>query len=98
MSVVPKLIIDNVHLTSSSSSDVLDGLLGWIRCSINGELFLDGLTLRRTADGRLTISFPARRDRSGRLHPCVRPADDTVRRTIEDQVFAALGLSTEVTP
>jgi DNA-binding cell septation regulator SpoVG len=71
------------------------GLLGWISVTIDNRLRLDGVTLRRTADGRLTLSFPAKRDGTGRKHSYVRPIDDRTRIEIEQQVFHALGLEEE---
>lgn len=68
------------------------GLLGWISATIDNRLRLDGLTLRRTTSGRLTLSFPAKRDGTGRKHSYVRPIDDRTRLEIEQQVFHALGL------
>ena len=50
------------------------------------------LSLRRTQAGRLALSFPARRDGSGREHFYIRPIDDDARREIENAVFTALRL------
>ena len=70
------------------------GLLGWLSCTLNGSLRLEGLTLRKTLeDGRLTISYPAaRRDAMGRQHFYVRPLGDQARRDLEFQILQALGL------
>ena len=56
-----------------------------------GNLLLDGIVLRRTADGRFSLSFPARTDRSGRRHPYVRPVEDAARRDIEVVILGELG-------
>jgi hypothetical protein len=50
------------------------------------------VTLRRTRAGRLALYWPAPRG-----FPLVRPLDDEARRSIERQVFVALGLP-EVAP
>ncbi len=89
--------ISNVQLKSAQISDAESGLLGWVSCSINGSLRLDGIAVRRTADGRLALSFPARRDDAGRRHFYIRPVDDLARRAIEHTVFAALGLEDSAT-
>ena len=73
-----------------SADDERDGLLGYLSV-FYGDLVLDGITLRRTADGRFALSFPARTDRSGRRHPFVRPVDDAARRSIERALLAQLG-------
>lgn len=69
-----------------TDDDARGGLLGYISV-FYGNLILDGLTVRRTADGRLTVSFPERRDRQGRRHPYVRPVDDAARLRIERAIF-----------
>lgn len=86
------LVISDVRLSKGSTSDVLAGLIGWVKFRINDRVLIDGVTLRRTAAGRLTLSFPARRDRQGGQHPFIRPSDQSARNEIEEQVFAALGL------
>jgi hypothetical protein len=92
-----ELRIDQVRLAGATRAEVATGLLGWVSCVLQDTLRLDGLALRRTADGRLALSFPARKDARGREHPYVRPLDDRARREIEAQVFRALGIG-EVTP
>ena len=84
--------VTSVGFTAAPAADEKRGLLGWITCVVNGVLMLDGITLRRTLAGKYTLSFPARRDASGREHPYVRPLGDDVRRDIESQMFQALGI------
>jgi hypothetical protein len=62
------------------------GLLGWVSLEING-LVIDGLALRRTREGRLALSWPAKRDRRGVDHYVVRPIDHKTRIEIERQVL-----------
>ena len=89
--------ITNVQFTSADPRDVETGLLGWIRCTLNGSIQLDGISLRRTRDGRHTLSFPARFDQAGRLHHYLRPLDDETRHAIERQVFKALSFVENMT-
>jgi len=86
------LVVSHVRLTAAPDDAQERGLLGWISLVLNDTIKLDGVTLRRTAGGRLALSFPARRDAGGRQHQYVRPLDDRARREIESQVFQALGL------
>lgn len=66
------------------------GLLGYLSV-FYGDLILDSIVLRRTAAGRLALSFPARTSRSGQRHPYVRPVDDEARRSIELTILGQLG-------
>ena len=85
--------ISHVRLTGAGPGDRARGLLGYVKFTLNATVQVDGVTLRRSAAGRLVLSFPARRDVSGWEHPFVRPLDDATRVAIEQQVFAALGLA-----
>lgn len=87
--------VTGVGFVAASRSDTRTGLLGYVSCVVGDLLLLDGITLRRTADGRLTLSYPARRDSAGRQHPYVRPLDDDARRELERQIFAKLGADLE---
>ena len=85
------LLVTEVRLTAASCAEAQSGLIGYVSCIVNGNLYLDGVTLRRTVDGRLALSFPARTDAAGKRHFYVRPLDDRARRDIEHQVLRALG-------
>ena len=74
----------------ASDEDVRTGLLGFLTLSY-GRLVLDSICLRRTASGRLCLSFPAREDRAGRRHSYVRPEDDDARQAIERAILGQLG-------
>ena len=88
--------IADLRFRNASLSLQATGLLGWISFTIDGDLRLDGLTLRRTVDGRIALSFPSKRDRTGRERPYIRPVGDHARRELETQVFDALGLETDL--
>ena len=68
---------------------LLKAALGYVAIEY-GSLQLDGIVLRRTAAGRLTLSYPARTDRAGRRHSYVRPVDDDARVAIEHAVLRQL--------
>lgn len=74
----------------ASDKDQRTGLLGFLSISY-GALVLDGVVLRRTADGKFALSFPARTDRSGRRHAYIRPVDDAARQVIERELLWQLG-------
>ena len=84
--------ITDLKLTASNDKDRRTGLLGWLQLELDGSLVVDGITLRRTLDGRHALSFPTRIDGTGRERPYVRPIDDATRRDLEQQVFERLGL------
>ena len=87
------LVIDKIEMMTAGPEAAESGLLGFIRCRLNGRLQLAGIALRKTRDGRHTLSFPARTDGAGEQHFYLRPMDDQTRIEIERQVFEALGLA-----
>jgi hypothetical protein len=84
--------ITNVRLLPGSWRDAQTGLLGYVQFTVAGGLRIDGVTLRRTRDGRLTLSYPRRTGHEGCDYHYVRPLDGATRIAIERQVFAKLGL------
>ncbi len=83
-------MIRAVRFVPASDADADRGLLAYLKIDF-GPLVLDGVTLRRHADGRLGLSWPERTDRAGRRHPLVRPVNDEARELLEREVFKELG-------
>ncbi len=84
--------IRDAAFTPATRGDETRGLLGFLSFRLGEGLRVDGVALRRTSDGRMTLSWPARRDRQGRDHAYIRPIDDVTRRTIEAEILAAIGI------
>ena len=88
--------IRDVSFQAARPELVETGLLGWIEFSVAGVLRIEGVTLRRTADGRYALCFPQRRMVRTHRAYYVRPLDERARRDIERQVFIALNLDMAV--
>lgn len=84
----PKVSFSRVKLTFSSLSDKKGGLLGFLSVVLNDSLVLDGLALRKTRYGKLTISYPTRVDNHGVKHFLIKPINDEVRRELELQILS----------
>jgi DNA-binding cell septation regulator SpoVG len=82
--------LHDFRFTAANRIEQTTGLMGWIAFTVNGQLRVDGVTLRRTAEGRLTLAFPARVAADGRKRPIVWPPSEEARQAIESQVFGAL--------
>lgn len=66
------------------------GLIGFVRFRIAGVFVADSIALRRTRDGRLTLSFPTRRPTRGRPRSILHPLDQSARDEIERVVLHAV--------
>ena len=83
--------VSEVRFTAASPEDLESGLLGFVDLVLNGAIRLSGLTLRRTKNRGLALSYPARRDGSRMDQFYFRPIHDGARQELERQVIAALG-------
>jgi DNA-binding cell septation regulator SpoVG len=82
--------ISEVRFVPSFPEEQAAGLLGWTSFNLSGALRIDGVSVRRTREGRIYLSFPRRRDGSGREHDVLTPLDRRAREEIEAQVLSAL--------
>ena len=83
------LKISDVEFAPAAEHLVERGLLGWVRCIAGGTLVLEGITVRRTRSGELTLSYPAR-DEHGVRRFLIRPRDHAARLDLERQILAAI--------
>ncbi len=88
-----RLSITGIRFAAASERDAEAGLLGFVSFLVAGVLLVDGVTVRRTRDRRLSLSWPARRDRAGFEHPYLRPVNDGARLLLEAQILGALGFA-----
>ena len=87
----PLHTVSDVRFSPATQADAVSGLLGWVSFAFADQLRIEGVAVRRTrCDERYVLSYPAPRDRKGRLRQVVRPLNDRARREIEHQVFAEL--------
>ena len=84
-------VVTQVRFTRATAHEVRSGLLGYVRAHY-GYVVLDGITVRRLANGGLALAWPVRRDRMGRNHALIRPLDDAARQSLEHAVFAQIEL------
>ena len=77
-----------VRVTPGSVADQSSGLFGYVKLLLGIGLWIDGITARRSREGRISLAFPGRQDRAGRRHPYVHRIDPETRRAIEVEVLA----------
>ena len=82
--------VTDVHFVRAGYAEEQRGLLGWASFRIGDRLRADGVAVRRTASGRLALSFPERVDRAGNRHPYLRPLDDEARVELEAAIIGAI--------
>ena len=87
-------VVTDVQFTLATPIDQPSGLLGYVAFRL-GPVLIDGVTLRRTLSGQLTLSFPMRTSGTGQRHAIVRPADSPAREVITAAVLQGLPLPGE---
>lgn len=83
-------MISDVKLTAASATHRERGLLYWARVRFDDRWEINSLTVRRTMAGKVVVTWPTRRDGSGREHPIVRALDDAARTELEVAVLDAV--------
>lgn len=66
--------------------EIEDSLLGWASCVVNGSLHLDNITIRYDREGRIVLTFPAKRSRTDAkyyyFNPITREAAEVFHEAI----------------
>lgn len=83
------LSISNLTFTPAEPGRDRPGLMGWVSATVGGWK-IDGLSVRRTREGRTIVTFPSRRDAAGRLHPIAQPIRAEDRKYIRAYILADL--------
>jgi DNA-binding cell septation regulator SpoVG len=86
------LAISDVRFTLGSPADLESGLLGYVSCVLDDRLYVDGITVRKTAAGRVTLSFPEKRTARG-AYPYMRQVNAAARDEIERAIMTSIGLA-----
>lgn len=81
--------VSAIIISPAPPSEAERGVLAWVSCTLAGRCRIDGLAIRRTLQGELRVTFPARRDRGGRRHAYVWPIDRDDRASIEHEILHA---------
>ena len=67
-----------------------DGLLAWASCIVAGAIKLDNIAIRRSRDGSLFLTYPAKRTASGERYHYHNPISVEAARAVQDAVLARL--------
>ena len=78
-----------IRFTDSSARERRDGLLAYVHVAFDA-FTADSITVRRTRDGRLVVSYPERPSKhSKRGHPYFLPIDPAAREALAKEILAA---------
>lgn len=83
-------LLTRLVATRCSDDERDRGLIAYLELTVLGVLRVDGVTIRRRRDGARTLSWPGRRDGSGRLHEHVFPATAKIKSALTQEIFEEL--------
>ena len=76
-----------IRFTDSSPSERRDGLLAYVHVAFDA-FTADSITVRKTRDARLVVSYPSRPSKhSKKGHPIFLPTDPAVRKALEKEIL-----------
>ncbi|MBU8922287.1 MAG: SpoVG family protein [Bacteroidales bacterium] len=67
-----------------------DGLLAWATVVLENAIKLDNLAIRRSCDGSLYVTYPAKRSSSGKTHQYFHPINTQAAEAIQNAILARL--------
>ena len=90
----------NLSISESNITDVKlrivddgkDGLLAWASCVVNNSIFLNNIAVRRSRDGSLFLTYPAKRTSGGERYQVFNPISVQAANTIQNAVLARLAV------
>jgi len=66
------------------------GLVAMASCVVGGALVLNNIAIRRSGDGRLRLSYPARFSRTGAKHYFFNPISRAAQAALDEAILARL--------
>jgi hypothetical protein len=82
-------VVSRLRFVPARAGDRDQRLIGWASFAL-GDLLVDGVAVKLSAEGQPTINWPARYDRTGILRHSVQPLTDEARVEIERQLLEQL--------
>ncbi len=70
-----------------------DGIIAWVSLVLNNRLFLGGIAVRKEENGRVTITFPAKKKEDQSKFFFHKPITAQCHEEIRDAIVRALNLS-----
>ena len=70
-----------------------DGLIGWASCVLNEAIYLNNIAIRKTQEGRIKLSFPARRSRNETKYFYFNPINRESMRILHEAIVDKLDFS-----
>ena len=67
--------------------DPSGSLLGWASCIVNGCLFLNGIQIRETAEGKVFLAFPSQMSARDKRHFFFNPINREAHSVFEEAIL-----------
>lgn len=87
-SSLPDVPITNIKVRLVENGT--DGLLAWASCVVSGAIKLDNIAIRRSRDGSIFLTYPAKRTASGDRYHYFNPITLEAADAVQNAVLARL--------
>ena len=70
-----------------------DGLIGWASCVVNGSLYLNNIAIRKSREGKVILTFPAKKSKGDSKYFFFNPISHDAARILEEAIIDKLKLA-----
>lgn len=67
-----------------------DGLIGWASCVVNDSIYLNNIAIRLGKDGRVVLTYPAKKSKSDSRYFHFNPISQEAARVLEAAILDRL--------
>jgi len=68
----------------------IDGFLGWASCVLNGALYLNNISIRRSREAEIILSYPYMRNNRNQQYYYFNPITRDAKRVIDEAILGRL--------
>ena len=86
-------IFDITEINAQFEPNRPDGIIAWVSLVLNRRLFLGGIAVRKDENGRVTITFPAKKREDQSMYFFYKPINARCHEEIRDAIVRTLNLS-----
>lgn len=83
-----ELIVSDVQLRIVENGT--DGLIAWASCVVSGTIKLDNIAIRRSRDGNLFLTYPAKLTPGGKKYHYFNPISIEAASAVQNALLAHL--------
>lgn len=86
------IVVSEVRIRMAETDD--DGLIAWASCVINSCLYVNNIAIRKSQEGEIFLTFPAKKSKKGVKYFYLRPINREAKAILDAAILGEFkGLS-----